>query len=80
MKKKKILRNKDKNKNVCGSISTTKDINDIKNEKAILIQANFRGYMSSKNIYNSLSPYSKFIQDIYILEKIIKYKGIFLIN
>ena len=70
---------KNKNKNV-GSLTTTKDINDLKNEKVTLIQANFRGYMARKNIYNSLSPYSKFRQDINTLEKIIKFKGIFLIN
>ena len=73
-------KNKSKNKSKTKSKNKTKnkkDLNDLNNEKAILIQANFRGYLARKKIYNSLSPYSKFRQDLDILEKITKFKSIF---
>ena len=73
-------KNKSKNKSKTKSKNKTKnknDLNDLNNEKAILIQANFMGYLARKKIYNSLSPYCKFRQDLDILEKITKFKNIF---
>ena len=54
-----------------------KDINDIKTEKATLIQACFRGYLLRKNLYNSLTPYGKFRYDLKTLDRIVKCKNVF---
>ena len=73
-KNKKNNKNSENNSN---KKEIVKDINDIKNEKATLIQACFRGYLFRKNLYNSLSSYTKFRHDVKIVGKIVKLKSLF---
>ena len=71
--KNKILMNKMNS----GVDNNEKECDDLKNKKAILIQACFRGYLARKVIYNSLAPYSKFRIDLHTLERLKRYKNIF---
>ena len=77
LNKSKNKKNNENSENNDNTKKIVKDINDIKNEKATLIQACFRGYLLRKNLYNSLSPYSKFRHDVKIVEKIVKLKSLF---
>ena len=70
--KNKNLRNKNNNK------SNTNNSTERANESINLIQACFRGYLARKMLNKSISPYSKFRQDINTLEKIKQCKKDFL--
>ena len=69
-----------KNYNNNNNIKDAKKLNELKNQKATLIQAAIRGLLARNKLYNSLSQYQKLKRDIKTLEKIKQYKAMFFNN
>ena len=72
--------NVNKNNNNGSNVNKSKEVDIIKNQNATLIQACFRGYVERIKLYNSLSKYSRFKNDIKILDRINQYKSTFFNN